>query len=59
MTTANGTVVFAGRTKNNGNFVKVKHNSTYTTQYLHMSKIKKGNKKRGLCKTGRCNRICW
>ena len=25
-----------------GNFVKIKHNGTYTTQYLHMSKIAKG-----------------
>ena len=24
---------------NNGNYVKVRHNATYTTQYLHMSKI--------------------
>jgi len=28
-----------GYTAGNGNFVKVKHNSTYSTQYLHMSKI--------------------
>lgn len=26
----------------NGNYVKIKHNSTITTQYLHMSKIAKG-----------------
>ena len=26
----------------NGRYVKIRHNSTYTTQYLHMSKIKKG-----------------
>ena len=26
----------------NGNYVKVRHNSTYTTQYLHMSKIASG-----------------
>ena len=45
MTTANGTIETAGYTKNNGNFVKVRHNSTYTTQYLHMSKIKKGIRK--------------
>ena len=44
-TTANGTVVAASYTKNNGNYVKVRHNSTYSTQYLHMSKIKKGIKK--------------
>ncbi|RMG82359.1 MAG: M23 family metallopeptidase, partial [Bacteroidetes bacterium] len=24
--------------KFNGNYVKIRHNSTYTTQYLHMSK---------------------
>ncbi|MES2486814.1 MAG: peptidoglycan DD-metalloendopeptidase family protein [Bacteroidota bacterium] len=39
MSTANGTVIQAGYTSGNGNFVKVKHNGTYTTQYLHMSKI--------------------
>lgn len=27
---------------NNGNYVKIRHNSTYTTQYLHMSKIANG-----------------
>jgi len=39
MATASGTVVQTGYTSGNGNFVKIKHNSTYTTQYLHMSKI--------------------
>ncbi len=29
---------------NNGNYVKVRHNATYTTQYLHMSKIASGIK---------------
>ena len=42
MTTANGVIVAAGYSKYNGNYVKVKHNGTFTTQYLHMSKIKKG-----------------
>lgn len=37
-----GTVVEARYSKFNGNYVKIKHNSTYTTQYLHMSKIAKG-----------------
>ena len=45
MTTANGTIQRAGYTKNNGNYVKVRHNNTYTTQYLHMSKIRSGIKK--------------
>ncbi len=39
MTTAAGVVEQAGFTTGNGNFVKVKHDRTYATQYLHMSKI--------------------
>ena len=38
-TTAAGVVEQSGFTAGNGNFVKVKHNGTYATQYLHMSKI--------------------
>ena len=34
----------AGYKRNNGNYVKIKHNSIYTTQYLHMSKIASGMK---------------
>ena len=37
-----GTVTAAGYTGGNGNYVKIKHNGTYSTQYLHMSKIGKG-----------------
>lgn len=37
--TANGTIVKAGYTAGNGNYVKIRHNGTYETQYLHMSKI--------------------
>lgn len=46
MTTASGVVIETGYTSANGNYVKVKHNATYTTQYLHMSKIlvKRGQK---------------
>jgi murein DD-endopeptidase MepM/ murein hydrolase activator NlpD len=36
--TANGTVIASRYTGGNGNYVKIKHNDTYTTQYLHMSK---------------------
>jgi murein DD-endopeptidase MepM/ murein hydrolase activator NlpD len=43
--TANGTIIAATRSRNNGNYVKVKHNEIYTTQYLHMSKIKPGIRK--------------
>lgn len=39
MTTASGVVEQTGYTAGNGNFVKVKHDKTYSTQYLHMSRI--------------------
>lgn len=39
ISTASGVVERAGYTAGNGNYVKVRHNSTYSTQYLHMSKI--------------------
>lgn len=40
-----GEVIEARYKSNNGNYVKIKHNRTYTTQYLHMSKFAKGIKK--------------
>lgn len=43
-TVGDGTVVEAKYSSANGNYVKIKHNGTYTTQYLHMSKIGKGIK---------------
>ena len=39
ITTASGVVERTGYTAGNGNYVKVKHDRTYSTQYLHMSKI--------------------
>ena len=44
MTTADGVVIASRYTRFNGNYVKVRHNAKYTTQYLHMSKrnVKKG-----------------
>jgi len=38
MATANGTVVESRYKGGNGNYVKIRHNGTYSTQYLHMSK---------------------
>jgi len=42
MATANGVVIKKGYTSGNGNYIKIKHNATYSTQYLHMSKFAKG-----------------
>ncbi|MEQ8925626.1 MAG: peptidoglycan DD-metalloendopeptidase family protein [Fulvivirga sp.] len=39
-----GIILEARYQKYNGNYVKLKHNATYTTQYLHMSAIKSGVK---------------
>ena len=36
--TASGTVIKSSYTRGNGNYVTVKHNATYSTQYLHMKK---------------------
>ena len=36
--TASGTVTNSSYTRSNGNYVKIKHNGTYSTQYLHMDK---------------------
>ncbi|MGC6437544.1 MAG: M23 family metallopeptidase [Flavobacteriaceae bacterium] len=38
LATASGTVVESTRRGGNGKYVKIRHNATYTTQYLHMSK---------------------
>lgn len=45
VSTANGTVIASTYRGGNGNYVKIKHNSTYSTQYLHMKKrnVKKGD----------------
>ena len=42
--TASGTVVAASYTRGNGNYVTIRHNGTYKTQYLHMKrrKVRKG-----------------
>lgn len=42
LSVADGVITDAKYTVNNGNYVKIKHNATYTTQYLHMSRIAKG-----------------
>ena len=42
LSTGDGVVTEAGYGRFNGNFVKIRHNSVYSTQYLHMSHIAKG-----------------
>lgn len=42
LATADGVVEEAGRKVYNGNYVKIRHNGQYKTQYLHMSKIAAG-----------------
>lgn len=43
--TADGTVIESTRRGGNGKYVKIKHNGTYSTQYLHMrdQKVKRGD----------------
>ncbi len=45
MSVGNGIVIEASRNVFNGNYVKIKHDATYTTQYLHMSRFAKGIRK--------------
>ena len=40
MSTANGTVTKSSSSRGNGNYVTIKHNNIYKTQYLHMKKRK-------------------
>ena len=42
VSTADGTVIAASYNSGNGNYVKIKHNQTYSTQYLHMSGFAQG-----------------
>jgi len=44
-TVGDGVIVDASYTRGNGNYVKIRHNSVYTTMYLHMSRFGKGIKR--------------
>jgi murein DD-endopeptidase MepM/ murein hydrolase activator NlpD len=52
LATANGTVIAATYAGGNGNYVKIQHNETYATQYLHMSGFAPGIKKGVYVKQG-------
>ena len=49
---ADGTVEIAGYGQNNGNFVKIRHDKTYQSQYLHMRAFAPGIKKGTYVKQG-------
>jgi murein DD-endopeptidase MepM/ murein hydrolase activator NlpD len=51
-TVGDGIVIESGHGRGNGNYVKVKHNSIYTTQYLHMSRIAPSARKGKTLKQG-------
>ncbi len=42
MAVADGTITKASRTRGNGNYIKMRHDKTYETQYLHMSRFAEG-----------------
>jgi murein DD-endopeptidase MepM/ murein hydrolase activator NlpD len=50
--TGEGTVVAATRRAANGKYVKIKHNNTYTTYYLHLQRFAKGIRKGKRVKQG-------
>jgi murein DD-endopeptidase MepM/ murein hydrolase activator NlpD len=45
MSVGSGVVQAASYTSGNGNYVKIRHDKTYETQYLHMSRFAKGIRK--------------
>ena len=51
-TVGDGKVITATYSRSNGNYIKIRHNSVYSTMYLHMSKFGKGIKKGSKVKQG-------
>jgi len=43
-TVGDGVIGRIGYTRGNGNYIEIRHNSSYTTMYLHMSKFARGMK---------------
>lgn len=44
LATSDGVIIEQGRRGGNGNFVKIRHNKQYTTQYLHMQRFAEGKR---------------
>ena len=51
-TIGDGVVVDASLYKGNGKYIKIRHNSVYTTMYLHLSRFAKGIKRGTKVKQG-------
>lgn len=51
-TVGDGKITEISYSSRNGNYIKIKHNSVYTTEYLHMSRFAKGMKKGTTVKQG-------
>ena len=45
MTVGDGTIIQIGRSRFNGNYIKIRHNNGYETIYLHMSHFARGMRK--------------
>ena len=50
--TGDGVVITAGYSRGNGNYVKIRHNSVYSTEYMHLSRFGKGVKRGTSVKQG-------
>ena len=50
--TGDGVVIEAGYSRGNGNYVKIRHNSVYMTEYMHFSRFGKGVRKGSSIKQG-------
>jgi len=51
-TVGDGKIIEISYSNGNGNYIKIKHNSVYTTEYLHMSRFAKGMTKGTAVKQG-------
>jgi len=47
-----GQLVHAGYDRNNGNYIRIRHNSVYETGYLHMSRLASGMRRGATVKQG-------